>query len=100
MLCGTAKALGHRGCAVILGEMSMQNAVLTLSVALIFTGVVAHAQGMVTDVDGSGGYSLAELKAVFPAMSETDFVAADTNHNGEVSLEELAAAVESGKIPS
>jgi Ca2+-binding EF-hand superfamily protein len=43
---------------------------------------------------------MAELAVAFPTITDENFRAADTNHNGEISMEELAAAVESGKIPS
>lgn len=78
----------------------MKSFVLALSALTMFAGAGANAQAMVTDTDGSGGYSMAELRAAFPTITDLNFSAADTNKNGEISLEELSVAVESGEIPS
>jgi hypothetical protein len=74
--------------------------VLAASALSVLTMAQVHAQAMVIDSDGSGGYSMAELASAFPTITDENFRAADTNRNGEISIEELAAAVESGKIPS
>lgn len=70
------------------------------SILALFTATHANAQSMVTDTDGSGAYSMGELAAVFPALTQQQFIGADTDGNGEISLEELAKAVESGKFPA
>lgn len=91
---GTAAAAHRAG----FGKLNMKFLIpsfLALSAATHVT-----AQTMVTDTDGSGAYSMEELTAVFPALTQQQFIGADTNGNGEISLEELARAVESGKFPA
>lgn len=78
----------------------MKTLVLAATALSVFTMAQANAQAMVIDSDESGGYSMAELAAAFPTITNENFRAADTNKNGEISMEELAVAVESGKIPS
>jgi hypothetical protein len=78
----------------------MKTSIFGLTALLALGAAQAQAQAMVVDSDDSGGYSIAEISVAFPTITDENFRAADTNHNGEISMEELAAAVESGKIPS
>ena len=48
---------------------------------------------MVTDADGNGTFSLAEVQAAYGAATEAAFKAADTDASGALSAEELAAAI-------
>lgn len=58
----------------------------------------AYAQTMVEDTDGDGTYSMEELMVVYPALTEDIFVAIDSNEDGAVDAEELAAAQEDGTL--
>ena len=60
----------------------------------------ANAQTAIADTDGNGVYSMEELVAAFPDLTEENFKAADTNADGSIDMEELAAAVEAGHIPA
>jgi hypothetical protein len=54
----------------------------------------------VADADGNGEYSMEELKAAFPDLTEEVFTAADTDANGALSADELKAAQDAGNIPA
>jgi Ca2+-binding EF-hand superfamily protein len=58
------------------------------------------AATVVTDVDADGSFSMEELKAAFPDLTEEAFKAADANADGVVSAEELKAAQDAGNIPA
>lgn len=51
---------------------------------------------VVADADANGIFSLAEVQAVYTAVTEESFAAADTDASGELSAEELQAAVDTG----
>lgn len=80
-------------------ETNMKNIVLALGMISAFA-VQANAQTMVTDADGNGVYSMEELVAAYPDLTEETFTAADTNEDGSIDAEELAAAIEAGNIPA
>ncbi len=65
-----------------------------------FAVAQANAETVVTDTDGNGAYSLEELKAAFPDLTEEAFKAADTDADGAVSADELKAAQAAGTIPA
>ena len=65
--------------------------------ALLATSA-AYAQTMVEDTDGDGLYSMEELMVVYPAITEDVFGEADTNDDGAVDADELAAAQEAGLL--
>lgn len=56
------------------------------------------AETMVEDTDGDGVYSMAELLVAYPAMTDERFVEIDTNADGSVDTDELAAAQEAGLL--
>jgi len=56
------------------------------------------AQTMVEDTDGSGGYSMEELAVAYPDLSAEGFAEIDIDGSGEVSADELTAAIEAGVI--
>ncbi|WP_238382484.1 EF-hand domain-containing protein [Tabrizicola thermarum] len=66
--------------------------------ALTATAVFAEdaAAPVVADADGNGTFSLAEVQATYASVTEEAFKAADTDASGELSPEELKAAVDSG----
>lgn len=78
----------------------MKKFLLTLSAISAFAVAQAHAETMVTDTDGNGEYSMEELVAAFPELTEEVFKAADTDANGALSADELKAAQASGAIPA
>ena len=56
------------------------------------------AAPVVVDTDANGTFSLAEVQAVYCAVTEEAFKAADTDASGELSAEELKAAEEAGSF--
>lgn len=77
----------------------MKNFVLALGVISAFSVAQANAQTTVKDADGNGVYSMEELVAAYPGLTQEDFTAADTNADGAIDADELAAAIEAGNIP-
>ena len=63
-------------------------------VALLALTLPAIAQTMVKDSDGDGAYSLEEMQAAYPELSEDLFDEIDGDGDGVVSAEELADARE------
>ncbi|MGB3278498.1 MAG: EF-hand domain-containing protein [Pseudorhodobacter sp.] len=78
----------------------MKNFVLALGAISAFAVAQANAQTVITDTDGNGVYSMEELVAAYPELTEENFKAADTNADGAVDADELAAAIEAGHIPA
>lgn len=78
----------------------MKKIVLTLGALSAFAVAQANAQTVVADVDGNGVYSMEELVAAFPELTEEVFKAADTDADGALSADELKAAQEAGNIPA
>lgn len=71
--------------------------------AFAFSGwsVAAQAETMlptIADTDGSGAWSLEELRALWPDMTDETFVDVDSNADGSVDAAELSAAIEAGKL--
>ena len=58
----------------------------------------AAAQTMVEDTDGDGAYSMEELLAVYPALTEERFGEIDANADGLIDADELASAQEAGLL--
>lgn len=50
------------------------------------------------DTDGNGTYSLEELQAVFPDLTEETFATIDADADGEADLTEVKAAEEAGLL--
>lgn len=61
--------------------------------------VPAFAQDAAIDINGDGMYSLPELQAVMPEMSEDDFVVLDTSGDGVLDADEIAVGVTAGMLP-
>lgn len=75
----------------------------TLTATLALIGVTATpllAQGMVQDMDQSGSFSMEELVVAYPDLTEALFEEIDVDASGEVTVEELTAAVDAGVMPS
>lgn len=62
--------------------------------------VPAMAQDAAIDIDGDGMYSIAELQAVMPEMTEEEFVILDVTGDGLLDADEFAVAVEAGLLPA
>ena len=77
----------------------MQKIALVLAASAV-TATAVFAQDavapVVADTDANGTFSLAEVQAVYAAVTDEAFKAADTDASGELSAEELKAAVDAG----
>ncbi|MEP0563809.1 MAG: EF-hand domain-containing protein, partial [Paracoccaceae bacterium] len=80
--------------------MTRRNKMQFMLAVLIGMGAAsaAVAQTMVEDTDGDGMYSMAELVAVYPALTEERYLEVDANADGLVDADELAAAQEAGLL--
>mgnify|MGYP001124262670 CR=1 FL=1 len=76
----------------------MKNTVLMLGLALSVAAAAAHAETMVEDTDGTGTYSYEEMMVAYPDMTEDTFAEIDTDESEDVTVDELAAAIEAGLI--
>jgi hypothetical protein len=65
--------------------------------AAAIAGSTALAQEI--DADGDGSYSMEELLVVFPTLTSDAFMSADTDGDGALDPDELAAAQADGLIP-
>ena len=67
-------------------------------------GMTASAYAMTmdpaADLNGDGVYSMDEMLAILPDMTEDTFVVVDTNEDGLIDEAELAAATEAGIFPA
>lgn len=52
----------------------------------------------VADTDGNGTWSLTELQAAFPELTQETFTTVDANADGSVDTTELQTAVDGGVI--
>ncbi|OED50648.1 calcium-binding protein [Rhodobacteraceae bacterium (ex Bugula neritina AB1)] len=68
--------------------------------ALIASPLAAMEPITQADTDGNGTYSLAELQAAFPDLTEETFATIDVNADGEADLAEVTAAEEAGLLPT
>ena len=78
----------------------MTKLALTLAAIASVAAGAAFAQEapMVKDANDDGAFSLEEVVAAYPAVTEEIFKAADTDANGSLSADELKAAVEVGSF--
>ena len=72
--------------------------IIALAAILGLGAGAALAQTMVEDTDGDGVYSLEELQVAFPELTDEVFTTVDTNADGVVDADELAAAEEAGVL--
>lgn len=68
------------------------------STGLLLISGAAFAHEMDTDQDGL--YSYAEMLTEYADLTEEQYDALDTNGDGAVDAEELAAAIDSGALPA
>ena len=66
--------------------------VVLMSAILAVFGGMAVAQTMPEDTDGDGLYSMDEMKAAFPDVTDEVLVQIDLNEDGLIDAEELAVA--------
>ncbi|MCW1920611.1 EF-hand domain-containing protein [Rhodobacter sp. KR11] len=71
-----------------------------LAAALVALTSVAALATDIADTDANGTFSIEELKAAFPDLTDDAFKAADTDADGQLSADELKAAQEAGTIPA
>lgn len=74
---------------------------IALTLAGLTLAGAAFAQAVLPDVpdtDGDGTWSLVELQAVWPDLTEEQFGAIDTAADGSVDTTELQAALDGGVI--
>lgn len=68
------------------------------SAGLLVVAGAASAHEMDTDQDGL--YTLAEMQTEYADLTQEQYDALDTDKDGAVDAEELAAAIESGALPA
>ncbi|PPB81675.1 EF hand domain-containing protein [Albidovulum inexpectatum] len=73
---------------------------LALVLGTAILAVAANAQTVVSDTDGNGTYSIEELRAAYPDLTDEVFATVDANGDGQVDADELAAAQEAGVLPN
>lgn len=66
-------------------------------VAIALLATPALAETMVEDTDGNGTFSMEEVAVAYP-LTEELFSQIDTDASGDVSQDELTAAVEAGVL--
>ncbi len=79
------------------------NRVLTMIapvVAVFALAAPAVAQDAAIDINGDGMYSLAELRAAVPSISEDTFSVLDASGDGLLDADEIAAGIAAGLLPS
>ena len=76
----------------------MMNSMTRIAAIFGLTATPLLAETMVEDTDSSGSYSMEELTASYPELTEALFMEMDVDASGEVSPEELTAAVDAGLI--
>ena len=76
--------------------------IATLTVAALGASLLAAPVLAQSDMDthSAGMYSMEELMASFPDMTQETFTTADTNGDGQLDAEELAQAQADGLIPA
>ena len=69
-------------------------------VLIAATGLAGAALAHEMDTDQDGLYSLPEMLTEYADLTQEQYDALDTNTDGAVDAEELAAAIESGVLPA
>ncbi len=76
----------------------MKARLLIAAAAIGAAGFAGAALAHEMDVDADGLYSLAEMRTEYPDMSAADYAALDTNQDGALDADELAAAWADGRL--
>lgn len=71
----------------------MTRIIIALGFAAGLATLPAFAQEAPADVDGNGTWSMEELKAAYPDLSEETFAAMDTSADGQIDQAEYDAAM-------
>ncbi|RUS58820.1 EF-hand domain-containing protein [Pseudorhodobacter sp. E13] len=66
---------------------------LGLVAGLTAAPVLAQDAPTIADTDGNGLWSMEELKAAYPSLTEETFAAMDTSADGQIDQAELDAAM-------
>ncbi|MCF3596083.1 EF-hand domain-containing protein [Rhodobacteraceae bacterium LMO-12] len=74
----------------------MIRAMLLGAMALVASQAVAATE--LVDTDGNGSYSMEEMAAAYPGLTEEQFAEIDADENGEIDEVELVEAIEGGVI--
>ena len=72
--------------------------IITAFAGLTALASASFAQTLVEDTNEDGVYSMEELLAVYPALTDDIFAVVDTNEDGMIDPEELAAAQEAAVL--
>lgn len=73
---------------------------LGLSAGLAAMPLMAQTAAAIPDTDGNGMWSMEELKAGYPDLTEETFAAMDTTGDGQIDQAEFDAAVTAGLLKS
>ncbi|MEQ9259054.1 MAG: EF-hand domain-containing protein [Roseovarius sp.] len=68
--------------------------------ALLAASAVQASAATVEDADGNGSYSMEEMAASYPDLTAETYAQIDADASGEVSDDELMAAMENGLVPA
>lgn len=72
---------------------------LTSTIALLTVAATPLlADTMVQDMDQNGSFSMEELAVAYPDLTEALFLEIDADASGEVTQDELTAAIDAGVI--
>lgn len=74
----------------------MNKSLIAFALTFGLAAFAAQAQTAVSDTDGNGTFSIEELTAAYPNMTEALFKQIDVDGNGSVDADELQAARENG----
>ncbi|WP_407493538.1 EF-hand domain-containing protein [Pseudooceanicola sp. MF1-13] len=76
----------------------MTKTLLSISAILGLSAAPLMAETMIDDTDSSGTYSMEEMQVAYPDLTEEQFAEVDTDESGDVTPEELTAALEAGVL--
>lgn len=78
----------------------MRTRTMIAAAAIGLLGLAGAALAHEMDTDQDGLYSLAEMQTEYADLTQEQYDALDTNADGAVDADELAAAIETGALPS
>lgn len=78
--------------------MTLTKTLLAPAAALLLA-LPAFAQSANVDINADGMYSFPEVQAAAPDVTEDDFAALDSNGDGLLDAEEIAAGEAAGVLP-